>query len=309
MGVIAGGALWVALTVARSSHARTVDIFAGLLAFCAGSMVLAAIGRSLPFPGSWSAPRYQSPVLLFWACLLSGWLARAGGRTPTRRVATSFIALATAIWVGSILYPAHLVARTATLRHSSWVDQANLAITLGIPSSRSYWNVLPFSEQLRMHTATTRQDSVATHRNFLERRQLGPFTDPLPDLIGKRLDELATPGSHQRCAGQITDAALIEPGLRWSKVKGWARYLDSDARPLGVLLADQHGTIVGIGKPPRGFRSPREGIVAGIWSGFANVFPAEPLRVAGLINEGTLCVVGTAAATRGVESRASPLSP
>ena len=82
-GLLAGGALWVA--VARRSPAREVDIFAGVLAFCAGSMLLAAIGRSLPFPDTWNAARYQSPVLVFWACLVCGWIACTDGWKPARR--------------------------------------------------------------------------------------------------------------------------------------------------------------------------------------------------------------------------------
>ena len=154
----------------------------GLLVVTLGTAVMVTSGR-IYLSGGWSAPRYQSFVLLFWLCL-----AVLGSATPISRPAVRYglrflWMVASIAWVAFVLRPAQLeqVKRIASFAREARL--ANAAIVVGAQDA----------PELQVVRGMTASWNVARSAVFLREEGLGPFADKRASLLGTRLGYLLKP--------------------------------------------------------------------------------------------------------------------
>lgn len=217
---------------------RPADVVClGVAAFCLGTAFLVAWGRMAYSGESWSAPRYQTPSLLFWASLLTWLVLRVESGLPALALRTALLG-----GVAALLIPAHFVEGERVGAFAERVRAAHLALVVGVSDRGAYRTTLPFSDRKR------RRDAVARHAAFLRARRLGMFRDARHELLGRRLDVLY-PERSEACEGGIFTSTASASG-RWARIEGWARQPGA-ARVSRLLLTDPSGLVIGLGEPVR----------------------------------------------------------
>jgi len=241
-GAWLGAAGLLAFLLAAGSSARRrprpADVVClGVAAFCVGSAFLVAWGRMVYSGESWSAPRYQTPTLLFWASLFTWIVLRAGSSLPALGLRAVLLA-----GVAALLIPPHFDEGARVGTFAGRVRAAHLAVVVGVSDRSAYEATLPFSDRSR------RRDAVRRHAGLLRGLGLGMFRDARHELLGQRIDALH-PQRSEACEGGIFTSTASASG-RWVRVEGWARESDSARVPF-LLFTDPTGRVIGLGEPLR----------------------------------------------------------
>jgi len=185
----------------------------------------------------WSAPRYQSFVLLFWLCL-----AVLGSATPISRPAVRyglrfFLMVASIAWVAFVLRPAE---SEQVKRISSFAREArlaNAAIVVGVQDA----------PELQVVRGMAASWNVARSAVFLREEGLGPFADKRASLLGTRLGYLLKPVRDPGCHGKGMEVTRL-PQSGALRVRGWASTGTKRALPWALVATNEAGDVVGLGE-------------------------------------------------------------
>lgn len=291
---LVAGAVAILAFVLRPSGRRAADpLLVGLLAFCAGSAFVIAIGRMGYSQESWGVPGYQTLTLVYWTALACWWLLHAGA--AARPLARSGLALLALAWIVAVLLPWHLREGRRVARFAEEIQVANLAIVVGVAYRPAYEVSLPFSDRY------ARRDRVETLAPFLRRHDLGMFADGRHHLLGRRVGADLEIARKAPCSGEVFErvplgiAATV--GLRLS---GSAWDPERRAVPPTLLVSDAAGVVTGLGQPVgRRWLQAAAPARRGGWVGFSQP-PTVPGRadVWGLRSDGRLCHVASWETTR-----------
>ncbi|NQY92303.1 MAG: hypothetical protein HRT46_11705 [Deltaproteobacteria bacterium] len=217
---------------------RPADVVClGVVAYCVGTAFLMAWGRMPYSEQSWSAPRYQTVSLLFWASLIVWLVLRVERRLPALVLRAGLLA-----GVAGLLVPAHFAAGERGRAFADEVRAAHLALIVGVSERGAYQATLPFSDRKR------RRDAVRRHAGFLRARQLGMFRDARHERMGQGFDRLH-PQRSEACEGGIFSSTPSFLG-HWVRVEGWVRDFGTGRVP-ELIFVGPAGSVIGLGEPQR----------------------------------------------------------
>ena len=221
-------ATWIVLR--RRDEAGAVAL-ALLMLFLLGTGVLTAVARAQLGLGQAYSSRYQTPALLYWACLtaLVVWLVRR--RQPlVTALATAFVVVVAASLPALASVAPDARAFKARDRMAVAALRSDVADTQALAA-------------LNDRLTATRLLQLA---GYLRARHLSVYARPADDDVGRSLTRFYAAAPSSRCIGSIDAteaiAGALHGGLRYS---GWATDAVSHEPARAVLLVSPAGTIVG----------------------------------------------------------------
>jgi hypothetical protein len=243
--------------------------FAG---FVVAGGLLTATGRLTFGIDQALASRYQTPVLMGWACLLvaaAPWVVHRARTTAW----AMWVLVGALLAVPVVLLPAQGAAlqnRTAAKAHT---DLATLAVALGVPDAQALSHVYP---RPRLPVRLGRR-LIAEHLTVVGQP---PYRD-----LQRRLGTHQTDSRTLGCASQVrVKGPVAHSGYR--RLRGWVTHAQALGASRGDILTllDSTGTVVGFGvAEPLGAKSP---------------FPTSvgALRVTGYVQAGRHATLSVASA-------------
>lgn len=191
---------------------------------------LAGLRGTFPLPS-----RYFTPIYIFWTCtailaLYTCWLVRQ------RPLFLSFFAVIFfALLFGRI--------RPQLVQAEDWADffratdALGSAMLLEVPDEQLLMALWP--------TPAERNERIT----FMRQNKLSVFAEPRATWPGKRISDLFRIAPESRCIGGIEVATPIaSQGFRSWRLEGWAWDDQSGRSPADILLTDDQGRIVGLGR-------------------------------------------------------------
>ncbi|HYL77900.1 MAG TPA: hypothetical protein VEU96_27050 [Bryobacteraceae bacterium] len=191
---------------------------------------LGGLHGSFPLPS-----RYFTPIYLFWACtallvLYTCWLIRP------RPLFLSFFAVLFLLFLFGRIRP-QLIQAEDWADFFRATDALGSAIILEVPDEQLLSALWP--------TPAERNERIA----FMRENKLSVFAEPRAAWPGKRISDLFRIAPENRCIGGIEVARPINSqGFRSWRLEGWAWDNQTDRSPADILLADDQGRVVGLGR-------------------------------------------------------------
>ena len=236
VAIVLSAALLVRLIIWRPNLTPIESVCLGLLVVTLGTAGMTTSGR-IYLSGGWSAPRYQSFVLLFWLCL-----AVLGSATPISRPGVRYglrflLMVAGIAWVAFVLRPAESEQVKRITSFAREARLANAAIVVGVQDA----------PELRVVRGMTATWNVARSIVFLREEGLGPFADKRASLLGTRLGYPLKPVRDPGCHGKGMEVTRL-PQSGALRVRGWASPGAKRALPWALVATNEAGDVVGLGE-------------------------------------------------------------
>jgi hypothetical protein len=255
-----GLATWVVLR--RWNEAGAVALVFVMM-FLLGTGVLTAIARAQLGLGQAYSSRYQTPALLYWACLaaLVVWLVQR--RQPLMlALGGAFVAVVAAS------LPALASVAPDARAFNAQDRMAVAALRAEVADAKA---LAPLSDRL----TATRLLQLA---DYLRERHLSVFARPAADDLGRSLARFYAVTPSSRCRGSI-DATEAFAGPRYGGLRysGWATDAASLDPARAVLLVSATGKIVGRAETgyPRPDVARAAGTAAAGRAGYVGYVPSD----------------------------------
>ena len=186
VGTAAGLAVLIALAwetlrvLRRPAPQRLIVLCLGVMLYITAGGFVTALGRVSVGPPE-AAPRYATPVSIFWACVLLLVLAETE-TLAQRNAAAAASALAAAITaLGITILPLHLAYGTRFLQVAHAVHEAEPALAVGVAANDQLAAIFPPDPTLPLRLIDVLRDH---HRSYIRRksdRGRGAVVVGLPD--------------------------------------------------------------------------------------------------------------------------------
>jgi hypothetical protein len=241
LALLATGYLAVTALRQRSNRQPWIAALLAIMLFLLLTSVSVVAGRLSPewvagLQGRFPLPgRYFTPIGTFWACaavlvLYTCWVA---GPRPV------FLGCFAVFFTGFLF--ARIVPQSD--QAEDWADffraadAIGSAILLDVPDEQLLSALWPVPAERGERTA------------FLRQNKLSVFAEPRAAWPGKRIAELFQTAPADRCSGGIEAVTQIpSQEFRSWRLEGWAWDDQSGRSPADILLADETGHIVGLGR-------------------------------------------------------------
>ena len=259
------------LIVQRSKVISSEKALTALSSFIILSGLVTALGRlNLPLVEATSS-RYTTPALIFWTIIVLKIFRGIERGSHRHSVIAGLIAVSMGIWIGANQPVRLKQAEIASLRFR----EAELAMVAGVFDKSVWGYVYPRPEEIR--------DNV----NHLHIDGLSLFAAAWPHWIGRSLSGSFRVVSGGEYLGSFDGAVTFDnnKGLRAS---GWAFVPNLKEPPEFIMIADESGDIIGIGRT--GWSRPDvvrhfRGVVTGKpgWVAYAKPLSQCPVKAYALI--------------------------
>lgn len=296
VGTAAGLAILIALAwetlrvLRRPAPQRLIVLCLGVMLYITAGGFVTALGRVSMGPPE-AAPRYATPVSIFWACVLL--LVLAETETLAQRNVAAASALAAAIAaLGITILPLHRAYAARFLQDAHPVQEAEAALAVGVAANDQLEALFPPDPTLPLRLAGVLREH---HRSLFAGN---------PVALGEPLSSDYQIVSRNRCRGtwEFT-TPLDSPDHPGESASGWAWENDNNRPPRMVLLLDDAKVIRGFAN----FTRDREDVAAVLrndrmtssgWFGFARISGNGAYRAYALLHDRrSLCPLNNAVDT------------
>jgi hypothetical protein len=191
---------------------------------------VAGLQGRFPLPG-----RYFTPIGTFWTCaailvLYTCWLGE-----PRPAMLCCFAVFFTGFLFARIMPQSDQAEDWADFFRAA--DAIGSAILLDVPDEQLLSALWPVPAE--------RKERIA----FLRQNRLSVYAEPRAAWPGKRIAELFRIAPANRCSGGIEAVTpIVSKEFRSWRLEGWAWDGQSGHSPADILLADETGRIVGLGR-------------------------------------------------------------
>jgi hypothetical protein len=239
LGVLVTIVIALRLLQRRYSFNRAQILLLHNLFFILITALVTGIARGIQFGlGEALGPRYSTPPLVFWSCLLLLlWSMRARRASPAECYDATNIQMTLLVAI-FLLVTINQTPRLDIVRHENFgVKQAEAAIAAPV-----------FDEDTWKHAYFLPQ-AIIPLVDYFRQQRLSIFREEWTHWPGKSLRDFPQPVSSANvCLGSVDEVTYV-PANPWPgyRITGWAWDRESKRGPDKILIVDQKGIVAGVG--------------------------------------------------------------